>query len=99
MSEDNTVYIGKKEISVYLFAVQTQVNKGYDHIILKARGGTINKAVDVSQITIHRSLQGWGITEVKIGTEDMPAFPREGQDYKEGDTQRVSWIEIHLNKE
>ena len=48
---DNTVYIGKKPTMNYVLAVATQFNSGTAEVIIKARGKSISKAVDVAEIT------------------------------------------------
>jgi DNA-binding protein len=95
-SNENSVFIGKKDTMTYVFSVQTQANE-HESIFIKARGNAISRAVDVSQISVDRFLKGWHIKDVKIGTEDRPTQPREGEE-KTNETQRVSFIEIELSK-
>lgn len=95
---DNTVFVGKKEVVKYILAVATQATKN-DIIIIKARGRDISKAVDISQMAINRQLQGWEVSDVKVGTDERPYTPREGDDPKHRrDTVRVSFIEITIVK-
>lgn len=95
---DNIVFVGKKEVVKYILAVATQAHM-HDKIILKARGRDISKAVDVSQMAIHRQLQGWTVDKVNVGTEERPYTPREGEENKrKRDTIRVSFIELELLK-
>jgi len=89
-SEENTVYIGKKELRNYLFSVQTQA-QNFEEINILARGFSINKAVDVALISTERFLKGWFIKEISIYSEDM--------EHKEDNRKdRVSTIRIIIQK-
>lgn len=87
---DNSVFIGEKDSMVYVSSVET-LSENYDSIIIKARGRITSKAVDVSQISVHRILKGWKVDKVEIGTE----LRTNNQNFK----QKVSWIEITIKKE
>jgi DNA-binding protein len=50
MSEENTVYIGSKPLMNYVLAVVTQMNNGTSEVMLKARGRSISRAVDVAEV-------------------------------------------------
>ncbi len=91
---DNCVFIGKKPTMNYVFSVTTQAQT-QTQIRIRARGRSISKAVDVSQIALHRFLNGWNLDECKIGTEE-----KKHQDPKEEneDFDRVSYIDIILLK-
>ncbi len=54
MAEENTVYVGKKPIMNYVLAVVTQFNSGSEMVIIKARGRSIGRAVDVAEVARHR---------------------------------------------
>lgn len=90
----NCVFIGKKPTMSYVFAVTTQAQT-QDKIRIRARGRSISKAVDVSQIALHRFLNNWGLDQTLIGTQE-----KEAQDHEEGDPtmDRVSFIDIILRK-
>jgi DNA-binding protein len=90
MTEENTVYIGKKPTMNYVLAVVTQFNSGSDEVVIKARGRSISKAVDVAEIVRNRFVNDSNVTDIKISTEEL-----EGE---EGRTANVSSIEIFLNK-
>ncbi|MCK5291737.1 MAG: DNA-binding protein Alba [Thermoplasmata archaeon] len=90
MTEENTVYIGKKPTMNYVLAVVTQFNSGSDEVVIKARGRSISKAVDVAEITRNRFVQDADVTDIKISTEEL-----EGE---EGRVANVSSIEIFLKK-
>lgn len=89
----NCVFIGKKPTMSYVFAVTTQAQT-QGKIRIMARGRSISKAVDVSQIALHRFLNGWKLSEVIIGTQE-----KETESSEEGNqTDRVSYIDIIIKK-
>lgn len=90
MSDENTVYIGKKETMAYVMAVVQQFNSGSDEIVIMARGRAISKAVDVAEITKNRFVPDSEITDIMTETEEID---REGE---EG-TVNVSSMEITMN--
>jgi len=90
MDEENTVFIGSKETMNYVMALLTQFNSGSNEVIIKARGRSISKAVDVAEITKNRFLEGSEITDIKTDTEKL--------DNDEGGTTNVSSIEITIKK-
>ena len=87
---DNTVYIGKKPIMNYVLAVATQFNSGSTEVIIKARGKSISKAVDVAEIVRNRFIQDAQVNDIKISTEVL--------ENDEGRQSNVSSIEIFLKK-
>ena len=87
---ENTIYIGKKPTMNYVLAVATQFNSGTAEVIIKARGRSISKAVDVAEIVRNRFITDSKIDDVKISTEIL-----EGD---EGRTSNVSSIEIFMKK-
>ncbi|UCD91940.1 MAG: DNA-binding protein Alba [Methanobacteriota archaeon] len=89
MAEENTVFIGKKPTMNYVLAVVTQFNSGSKEVVIKARGKSISKAVDVAEIVRNRFVQDAKIADIKISTEEL-----EGE---EGRTANVSSIEIFMN--
>ncbi len=91
MSEENTVYIGKKETMNYVMAVVTQFNSGSNEVYIKARGRAISKAVDVAEITKNRFVQDAEIVEMKSDTEQVPRTGEEG-------TANVSSFEILMKR-
>ena len=90
MTEDNTIYIGKKPTMNYVLAVTTQFNTGSENVTVKARGRNISKAVDVAEIVRNKFITDAEIDDIKISTETL-----EGE---EGRTSNVSSIEIFLKK-
>ncbi len=83
--EVGEILIGKKTVTDYMRALLTVVARGASTIVLKARGRNISRAVDVSQLAI-RTLRGFKVSEVKIGSEEVAGG------------RRVSTIEIKLEK-
>lgn len=92
----NCVFIGKKPTNTYVFSVTTQAQK-YKEIKIKARGNSISKAVDVSQIAINRFLTGWVLSKTNIGTQDRQSTDpvKEGEEPR---IERVSFIEIIIKR-
>jgi DNA-binding protein len=89
--ESNTVFIGNKPIMNYVLASVTLFGTGNaKEIIFKARGRAITTAVDVAEIVKRRFMENVKITNVSIGTEEIPN--------QEGKTRPVSTIEINMAK-
>jgi archaea-specific DNA-binding protein len=88
--ESNTIFIGKKGTMSYVLAVITQFNQGANDVVIKARGKTISKAVDVAEIVKNKFVNTLTIENIKISTEEITT---------ENETpMKVSAIEIKLNK-
>ena len=86
----NEIYIGKKPLMVYVTASIVQL-ANEPSIIIKARGMSITRAVDVSQIILKRmAMVGYNLGDVKIGSEQMQSL--------DGRSRNVSTIEIEVNK-
>lgn len=90
MSEETTVYIGKKPTMNYVLAVVTQFNGGSTDVTIKARGRSISRAVDVAEVVRHRFVHDAEVRDIKIMTETLT-----GED---GQSANVSSIEIFLTK-
>jgi len=90
MAESNTIYIGKKPTMNYVLAVVTQFNSGSGEVVVKARGRSISRAVDVAEIVRSRFVPGSRVKDVQITTEKVT-----GED---GRTANVSSIEIFMAK-
>jgi len=88
--ENNTVYIGRKPMMNYVLAVVSQFNVGSENVVIKARGKSISRAVDVAEIVRSRYVTDLKVREVRIATEHLPD--------KDGKTTNVSSIEIFLEK-
>lgn len=86
--EQNVIYVGKKPMSNYCLAATMMANTN-DIIILKARGLTISRAVDISQVIVNQFLQGFKTDKVEVGTETYD---------QDGRKRNVSTIAITLKK-
>lgn len=80
------VLVGKKPIANYLQAILTAVARGFNEVVLKARGRNISRAVDVSQVAIRTMLRDFEISNVTIGSEEITGG------------RRVSTIEIRMRR-
>ncbi|MCL4345745.1 MAG: DNA-binding protein Alba [Candidatus Thermoplasmatota archaeon] len=89
MAEENIIYVGKKPTMNYVLAIVTQFNNNVDKIVIKARGKSISKAVDIAEITKNKFVQNLKYSRINIETEKV-----EGE---RGETN-VSSIEITLEK-
>ena len=88
------VFIGSKPPMNYVLAIITSLSaSNANEITLKARGRAITTAVDVAEITRNRFIKDLKVSNISIGTEEMPA--REG----ENRSRMVSTMEIKLTKE
>jgi len=90
---DNVIFIGTKPFMNYVTSVAIQfTNKGMNEVIIKARGNSISRAVDVAEAIRKRFLKDRNIDikEVKIDSEEL--------ENKEGKKMNVSTIEIILTK-
>lgn len=90
MAEENIVYIGKKPTMNYVLAVVTQFNSGSEEVVIRARGRSISRAVDVAEIVKNRFVPDSKVKKIQISTEKMTG--------EEGRTANVSAIEIFLTK-
>lgn len=81
------VFVGNKEFMKYVNAVEWQLRE-FDKITIRARGKYTSRAIDISQVIIHR--YGHKLTEVKITSEEF--------ENKEKKTVRVSAIDLIIEK-
>lgn len=90
--DDHVIFIGSKPFMNYVTGVVMQfTTQGADHVMVKARGKFISRAVDVVEVATKRFLEGSAeISNIKI---DSAEFKN-----KEGRDVRVSSIEIELTK-
>ena len=92
--KSDVIFVGNKPPMSYVLAVITAFSAGSTkEITLKARGQAITTAVDTAEITRSRFMKDLKVTNIAIGTAEMP--PREG----ENRSRMVSTIEITLSKE
>ena len=86
----DTIYIGKKPLMAYVTSTLIQLSN-IPCVSIKARGMSIGRAVDVSQIISRKTENaGYSIGNVKLGAEAL-----ESQD---GRTRNVSTIEIEVKR-
>ena len=86
----DTVFIGKKPLMAYVTSTLIQL-ANVPSVTIKARGMSIGRAVDVSQIISRKTENaGYSVGNIKIGSE-----PLESQD---GRTRNVSTIEIEVKR-
>jgi len=86
----DTVYIGKKPLMAYVTSTLIQL-ANIPSVTIKARGMSIGRAVDVSQIISRKTENaGYTIGNIKLGSEAL-----ESQD---GRTRNVSTIEIEVKR-
>jgi len=86
----DTIFIGKKPLMAYVTATQIQLTN-VPSVTIKARGMSIGRAVDVSQIISRKTENaGYTIGNINLGSEAL-----ESQD---GRTRNVSTIEIEVKR-
>ena len=86
----DTIFIGKKPLMAYVTATLIQLTN-VQSVTIKARGMSIGRAVDVSQIISRKTENaGYAIGTIKIDSEAL-----ESQD---GRTRNVSTIEIQVKR-
>ena len=86
----DTIYIGKKPLMAYVTSTLIQL-ANIPTVTIKARGKSIGRAVDVSQIISRKTENaGYTIGNIKLGSESL-----ESQD---GRTRNVSTIEIEVKR-
>lgn len=88
--DTNTIYIGRKNTMSYVLAVITQFNQGAEEVTIKARGKTISKAVDVSEIVKNKFVNTLKVEKIEISTEEITT--------ENNTPMKVSAIEIQLHK-
>ena len=90
MKANNEIFIGKKPLMTYVTATLVQL-ANEPIVIIKARGKSITRAVDVAQIIVKRmATLGYKIGPVKIGSELVQS--------QDGKTRNVSTIEVYISR-
>ncbi len=87
----NTVYIGKKPLMDYILAVVARLHAAAGEVVIKARGRSISRAVDIAEIVRNRYVTDAKVRDVRIATEKL-----EGEG---GKVANVSSIEIVLARD
>ncbi|MEM2913057.1 MAG: DNA-binding protein Alba [Candidatus Bathyarchaeia archaeon] len=90
MAEESQVMIGKKPVMNYVVACLTAFNSGAKRVVVKARGRSISRAVDVVELLRRAFLKDLNIEKIEIGTQEMSSPDRP--------KTNVSTIEISLVK-
>ncbi|MFH0971929.1 MAG: DNA-binding protein Alba [Candidatus Micrarchaeota archaeon] len=88
--DKNIIYVGKKDTMAYVLAVVTQFNQGIAELHIKARGRSISKAVDITQIVKNRFLSTMQIKNIELTTEELPS--------EDGRMSKVSSMDITIQK-
>ena len=89
-NDSNIMYIGKKPSMNYVLTINTKMLDGVDEIIIRARGRTISKAVDVAEIVTNRFITDANDSDITIGTEEVHQ--------ENGKKTNVSTIEIVVKR-
>ena len=76
MERSNTVFIGRKPVLNYVLACMTLFKSGHEDVIIKARGRSISRAVDVVEVLKNRFMPNAKVTDIKIGTENVESEDR-----------------------
>lgn len=91
VAEEGIVFVGKKPAINYVMATTLQINRGVKKIVLKARGRSISRAVDVAEITRLKYFPGkLKITDLRTGTEEILD--------ENGSRRDISVIEIEMTQ-
>ncbi len=67
--DESIIYIGNKPLMNYVLAVVTQLNNETNTVTLKARGRTINRAVDVAEVVRNKFIENAVVDDIEISTE------------------------------
>lgn len=87
---NNEILIGKKPLMTYVTATLVQL-ANEPTVLIKARGKSITRAVDVAQIIVKRmDNMGYKIGHVKIGTQIIQS--------EDGRDRNVSTIEVQISR-
>ncbi len=86
----DTIYIGKKPLMAYVTSTLMQL-ANLPAVSIKARGMSIGRAVDVSQIIVRKSENaGYMIGNIHLGSETLES--------NDGKSRNVSTIEIEVKR-
>jgi DNA-binding protein len=91
MAEQNLVRVGRKPIMNYVTACVTLFNSGNDEVMVRARGRTIEKAIDIVQMLKRGFLKNVAILSIDVGSENVRRV--------DGTRGNISIIEITLARE
>lgn len=68
---NNTVFVGKKHPMKYVQACLTQLGNGSDEVVVKARGKSISRAVDATEILRNRFATDLEVEDISTGTDEV----------------------------
>jgi DNA-binding protein len=88
MERSNIVFIGRKPVLNYVLACMTLFKSGHEEIIIKARGQSISRAVDVVEVLKNRFMPNAEVVNIEISTEQVQS--------EERGTSNVSAIGIYV---
>ena len=87
---ENIVFIGKKPVMNYVVACITFFNRGTKHVVVKARGRAISRAIDAVELLRRAFVKDLETKSITINTEELVSA--------EGQKSHVSTIEITIAK-
>jgi archaea-specific DNA-binding protein len=86
----NAIFIGKKPLMTYVTATLVQL-ANEPTVVIKARGKSITRAVDVAQIIVKRmDTLGYKIGPIQLGSETVQS--------DDGRVRNVSTIEVPISR-
>jgi DNA-binding protein len=86
----NEIFIGKKPLMTYVTATLVQL-ANEPTVVIKARGKSITRAVDVAQIIVKRmDTLGYKIGPIKLGSETVQS--------EDGRVRNVSTIDVPISR-
>ena len=88
MDQSNTVFIGRKPVLNYVLACMTVFKSGHEIVVVKARGRSISRAVDVVEVLRSRFMSNIEVTDIQLGTERLESEDRG--------PSNVSTIDIYI---
>jgi len=85
-----TLFVGTKQIMAYVTSALIQLTDN-NRLFVKARGNSIGRAVDVSQIIVRKmSSAGFSITDIEVGSEELSS--------RDNKMRQVSYISLEITK-
>lgn len=91
MSKEAEIFVGKKPQMNYVLACLTAFHEGASEVVVKARGQSISKAVDVVEVIRRKFMPDAEIKNIDISTEEIPLKDGQG-------SRRASSISIKLGR-
>ncbi|MGQ9759818.1 MAG: DNA-binding protein Alba [Candidatus Methanomethylicaceae archaeon] len=91
MSKEAEILVGKKPPMNYVLACLTAFHEGAGEVVVKARGRSITKAVDVVEVIRRKFMPNAEIKWIDIGTDEIQLKEEQG-------IRRASSISIRLGK-